>query len=59
MRPIVSHGDALRHAITWLAEHGAWTPALIEEACRQFDLAPADEEFLLNEYRRVRGRDAS
>lgn len=49
--PIVPQGEALRRAIAWLAEHN-WTPPLIEQACQRFDLAPADEEFLLRELRR-------
>lgn len=49
--PIVPGGDALRRAVAWLAEQGAWTPSLIEEACRRFDVCPADEEFLLREFR--------
>jgi len=53
MRPLVPHGEALRHAIAWLAEQGSWSLPLIEEACQRFDMSPADEEFLLAEYRRV------
>ena len=48
---IVPKGDALRHAIAWLAEQGSWTPSLIEQACRRFDVGPVDEEFLLREFR--------
>ena len=48
--PIVPEGDALRHAVAWLAEQKRWTPSLIEEACRLFDVSPADEEFLLREF---------
>jgi hypothetical protein len=51
---LVPRGDALRHAIAWLAEHGEWSAALVDEACRRFDIAPVDEEFLLSEWRRVR-----
>jgi hypothetical protein len=51
--PIAPKGDTLRRAIAWLAEQREQTPGLIEEACRRFDVAPADEEFLLREYRRV------
>lgn len=29
---------------------------LIEEACQRFDLSPADEEFLIREFRRLRER---
>lgn len=53
IRPLVPPGEALRHAIAWLAEQGPWTPQLIEEACQRFDMSPADEEFLLREYRRL------
>lgn len=53
LRPHVPKGEALRHAIAWLAGRGPWTPQLIEEACRRFDLSPADEEFLLRECRRI------
>ena len=49
--PIVPEGDSLRRAVAWLAGQGAWTPSLIEEACRRFDVSPADEEFLLREFR--------
>ena len=49
---IVPKGDALRHAIAWLAEQGSWTPSLIEEACRRFDVGPVDEDFLLREFRK-------
>ena len=52
--PIVPKGEALRHAVAWLAERGAWTPALVNEACQRFDIEPADEEFLLAECRRMR-----
>jgi hypothetical protein len=47
---IVPERDALRHAVTWLAEQGAATPSLVEEACRRFDLSPQDEDFLLREF---------
>jgi hypothetical protein len=56
--PLVPKGDPLRHAVAWLAEHG-WTLPLIEEAARLFDLAPADEEFLLRECRRMRAERGS
>ena len=51
--PIVPHGEALRRAFAWLVEQGGATPHLIEEACQRFDLGPADEDFLLAEYRRM------
>jgi hypothetical protein len=46
--------EALRRAVAWLAEQGAWTRELVDEAARRFDLSPADEEFLLGEVERVR-----
>jgi hypothetical protein len=49
-------GEDLRRAVAWLAEHHGWTLALIEEACQRFDLSPADEEFLIREFRRIRER---
>jgi len=39
--------ESLRRAVAWLAEQGRWTPALVEEASRRFDLSPTDEDFLL------------
>ena len=54
--PIVARGEALRRAIAWLSEQGAWTPSLIEQACQRFDVTPADEEFLLREFRNRQAR---
>jgi hypothetical protein len=43
----------LEHAIRWLSDRrrerpGAKPYELVEEAARQFDLSPRDEEFLLD-----------
>jgi hypothetical protein len=54
-KPVVPAHQGLRRAIAWLAEQGAWSPRLIEAACQRFDIAPADEDFLLAEYRRLHG----
>jgi hypothetical protein len=54
--PLVPKGEPLRRAIAWLAEQGAWTPERVEQASQRFDLSAADEEFLLRECRRLRGR---
>jgi len=54
MPPLVPHGEGLRRALAWLAGHGGWTAALVEEACQRFDLSPADEEFLLRALRSMR-----
>jgi hypothetical protein len=48
--PIVPRGDALRRAVAWLSEQERWSASLIEQACRLFDVSPADEEFLLREF---------
>jgi len=53
---LLPKGEDLRRAVAWLAEHGGWTAELIEEACRRFDLSPADEEFLLRELRQAQDR---
>jgi hypothetical protein len=53
-RPVVSRGEALRHAIAWLAQQEEWSPELIQEACLRFDVSPMDEEFLITENRRLR-----
>lgn len=49
-------GHGLRAALRWLSESGRHDVAAVEEACRRFDLSPLDEEFLLNEARRLRTR---
>jgi hypothetical protein len=60
IQPLMPKGEGLRRAVAWLAEHGEWTPGLVEEASRRFDLDPADEEFLLREarLRAARGHSA-
>jgi hypothetical protein len=55
--PIVPKGEALRRAVAWLAEQGSWTPDLIDQASQRFDLSPAEEEFLLQESRRINPQD--
>ena len=50
--PLIPEREALRRAVAWLAEHRSWTLELIEEACQRFDLSPADEEFLIREFRK-------
>jgi hypothetical protein len=45
--------EALRRAVAWLAQRGPWTPELVDEAARRFDLSPTDEEFLLREAARM------
>ena len=50
---VVPRGEDLRRAVAWLAEQGSWTLNRIEEACQRFDLSPADEEFLIREFRKL------
>ncbi|HTT36537.1 MAG TPA: hypothetical protein VMH32_02565 [Burkholderiales bacterium] len=50
--PVTPQREALRRAVAWLAEQHGWTLELIEQACQRFDLSPADEEFLIQEFRR-------
>ena len=57
-KSVVPVHEGLRRAIAWLAAQDAWSLRAIEEACQRFDVAPADEEFLLAEYRRLHGPDA-
>jgi hypothetical protein len=49
--PVVPKGEALRRAVAWLADQGDWTIDLVEQACQRFDLSPAEEEFLIREFR--------
>ncbi len=46
----VPEGENLRRAVRWLSEHAPVTAASINEAGLRFDLAPAEEEFLLREF---------
>jgi hypothetical protein len=47
---ILPEGEELRRAVQWIGEHGEHSLAAIEEACRRFDLSPADEEFLIRHF---------
>ena len=51
--PLAPKGDALRHAVAWLAAQGCWTPELVDAASQRFDLSPLDEQFLLQECTRM------
>ena len=50
---ILPQGESLRRAVRWLGELGHHDAAAIEEAARRFDLTPAEEEFLLGQFREV------
>jgi hypothetical protein len=49
---LISHGDRLAQAVRWLAQQERDDHAVVEEACRRFDLSPVDEEFLQRMWRR-------
>lgn len=48
---LVSHGDRLWLAVKWLDQQKRDDPAVVAEACRRFDLSPADEEFMQRMWR--------
>ncbi len=48
--PVIPEGELLRKAVHWLGERAGHSLADIEEACRQFDLSPTDEEFLMRHF---------
>lgn len=43
---LIPRRDRLRQAVKWLDAQKRDGHAVVEEACRRFDLSPADEEFL-------------
>lgn len=43
-------GEKLRDAIRWLARQEEKSLAVVEEACRRYNLSPADEEFLIRHF---------
>jgi hypothetical protein len=48
---LFSENERFRRAIRWLGEQPTpYTLKLIEEAAREFDLSPADEDFLLRHF---------
>jgi hypothetical protein len=53
-RDLLPPGEQLRRAILWISEQRQLRPttptvAIVDEACKQFDLTPREEEFLLHE----------
>ena len=47
---LLPEGEELRRAVRWLGERGEHTLAAVEEACRRFDLSPAEEDFLIRHF---------
>lgn len=45
-RSVISHKERLGQAIKWMDQQVMDDHKVVEEACRRFDLSPADEEFL-------------
>ena len=53
---VLPHGESLKRAIRWLSDERRHDAAAIEEAARRFDLSPAEEDFLLQNFRTSPGR---
>lgn len=47
VKSIFPKGEALRSAVRWVSRMHDYNLAAIEEACRRFDLTPAEEEFMV------------
>jgi len=47
---LLPEGEELRRAVQWIGEQGEHTLDAVEEACRRFDLSPADEDFLIRHF---------
>jgi len=43
-------GENLMRAVRWISDGGDHSYRAVEDACRRFDLSPADEEFLLRHF---------
>lgn len=48
--PLLPEREELRRAFAWLVEQGEVTAKTIEEAALRFDLSPADEAFLVEQF---------
>lgn len=44
---LINERERLRQAVQWLSDTGNHSARGVEEASRQFDLSPLDEDFLL------------
>ncbi len=53
VKPVVPRGEALRKALRWLAEQDRTDIKAVEQAARQFDLSPLEEDFLGAQYVRL------
>jgi len=49
-KSIFPKGEALRSAVRWVSRMHDYNLAAIEEACRRFDLTPAEEEFMMSHF---------
>ena len=47
---ILPEGEDLRRAVRWLSEQEGYTVEAVEEASRRFNLSPADEQFLIDQF---------
>jgi hypothetical protein len=50
VKMIFPKGDSLRQAVRWISEIHVYNLALIEEACRRYDLSPSEEEFMMRHF---------
>jgi hypothetical protein len=61
--PTLPEGERLRRALRWIADRRLEQPEaplvrVLDEAARRFDLTPLECEYLLEQYRSARERDA-
>ncbi|QBQ55290.1 hypothetical protein [Nitrosococcus wardiae] len=48
--PLLPRGEELRKALRWLWEQGEITGKTIEQASRQYNLSPLEEDFLIRKF---------
>ncbi|ADE16024.1 conserved hypothetical protein [Nitrosococcus halophilus Nc 4] len=48
--PLSPRGEGLRKALRWLLEEGEITGKTIEQASRQYNLSPLEEDFLIRKF---------
>jgi hypothetical protein len=63
-RDVLPVGESLRRAVEWISSRRQDSPELplykiVDEASVRFDLSPAEAQFLLANWSRVRDQDAA
>lgn len=48
--PLLPRGEGLRQALRWLSEQGEITSKTVEQASRQYNLSPLEEDFLIRKF---------